>query len=294
MTKPEKARGEVRRLCDVERTFAQRLRRKHAEAAAVVGPAVGDEILAVALAETQPDEEASGNGRVDALLVDKGDRLTRLSGEVASLESAIRAARRARRAAILECWRLEAQQKRQEAAKLREQAEKIDAKAQPHLDALREIYGVPFVPAACVPVAAAASANGSMAPVGAVAVPSTTALLAQAGDLEREAIRLSTKQIAAKGAVAVDGTVEDLLGTLAAKSFTMAPPLPEVLDWAEAGAQEAHRTWNIERRCGRASVEELDALRLRFTLVWRNEQTIQAESSVSADLRVRDEQGAVV
>jgi hypothetical protein len=228
MTRLERARQEVVRLFDIELGFSRRLEAKQAELVQVTGPTAGSALLAAAL-EPPPAPPEPGQGDVTAPPVDRvvetmagtSAALTRIEGEIRSLDAAIAAARRARVAAIEQVWKHEAEQARDKAGQLRVQVAAIDAKGEPHLRALAVLYQCAFVPEATV--AAALFAAGVRVSGPAPGRPKTAAWLEEAHGLEQQARRLQTQCVRLDGALSASGDVRSVVAALAASPMVMGP-----------------------------------------------------------------------
>ena len=251
--KLDRARSEVSRLFAVEGQFTERLQAKLCAAvAATASGSVGDDLLEAA------GDDAALAGRLAAAAA----KAVKLMAEAQSLRSAVEAARRARRAAIVAARQLEADELRQEAATVRTEAEKHGAKTQTLLRQLAEHEGTGFAPL-----------PGRLT--------HTQGLLNRVAELEARAASLAARRVQTGGGVSVDGSLDDLLAALGAAPERMAPPLPEVLRWAREGIEAAARACAAKRHRP-LSDEEAAALRLRFSVTWRNEEIDTARSSIVA------------
>jgi hypothetical protein len=149
---------------------------------------------------------------------------SRLWTEIESLERAATAARERRCAAILEYHQAQAAEARKKAAQLYQQAQELDKKALPHLEALRQIQGVDYVPR---PLKA-----GYNVPLGAEVRSRSQALKDEAAALNLEANEWERRQV--QTSISIQGIYEsDFISAVIAKPLIMAPLLDSIVEWVK-------------------------------------------------------------
>lgn len=259
VTPAAEARAEVDRLWQTERRLSRELL-EHTEALADLEARSGARMLDQVLA-----------GPADGDLPDPGSDGIRARALLAELEGAISEARARRECAIEAVWRAEAADLDPQAAALRSEADKHQARTLRLLGELVDHEGVEFVPAPPETGERVMLQDGTWATVGPSAPAKTSRtdqLLAEAAAVEARAAALRTRKVDRNLVVTVDGTASDLLAAVEDQADPMAviAPLTSIDRWARdhQAAQEARRA-DIARR---SDPEDLRLLvPVRFELV---------------------------
>lgn len=253
---------EVGRLREAELALERELQAKRQELAHARDTA-SDAVLAQALGKR------SGGAAVS--------HVVEIERSVAALAEAtlvaIARARERRVEAIRAVWQAEADELRQQAADLRAEAERREARTRQLLDELREHEGCDYVPAYHV----LEYARGYADPVP-ITIPRSESLRNQAAALERRADEVARRLVQDAGMITAASRDELLQRIEALDPFQLGPALHEVEAWV-AGEEPA-----VLARLERLSSEHRERARLEYRLVWRGGRVSQAESRI--ELRV--------
>jgi hypothetical protein len=163
--------------------------------------------------ELKSAEQAGGDALLDGDNNDSIERAVRLQVELRQIDMAIGSCRARRLAAVQQKLDGEIQEFRARSVEARQQAADITTRTRPHLDALREIEGVDYVPQVMPQSAHAAS---------------------RAGALEREAQQRESRGIERHGNVQIDGVLSiDEIALAVLEVAADGPTAAEVIRWVE-------------------------------------------------------------
>jgi hypothetical protein len=190
-----------------------------------------------------------------------------------------------RRRAIIEHRRAKAIGPREQSAELRAQAEELNARALPHLQALREIQGVEFGPKPPALSEALQGAGSGLSPVGWHLYQPTRAdvLIDQAGGLERTAAVMERDAEKVPDGGTVEGsTLADLVEAIFQDAGRIGPRIPDVASWIEtATVKERRRLAEWHRRHPNAAEE---AITLRGANLPHNTEVIAMDGAIGPEL----------
>jgi hypothetical protein len=151
--------------------------------------------------------------------------VSKLRAEIESLQRAATAARSRRVEAILSYNQAKAVEARQQAAHKTQVALQLEEKCVPHLEALRQIQGVDYIPRPLKP--------GYDSPLNVEVRSRSQVLKDDAVALNLQANEWSRRQV--QTSITVSGVYpEDLVSGVVLKPMIVGPALPEVAEWVKA------------------------------------------------------------
>ena len=232
------------------------------------------------LAKLQADASiAELDAALDGSAVDSGlsAKAVQVREDLAAIDRAIEEARLARGTAIRNHWLVEADKKREQAAKLRAEVAKRQERTEMLPAAVHEWEGISYVPAPRPEYLALGTMLARPLIYGVDgATPRTAATVLEAEALEAEAAGLESRSVPQSGTVQGD-SAQSLYEAVMADAFTIGPDLAAITAWVAEVEKRTETPWRVERLSDHLPAD-FSRVQKRYVLHWRN-GVINAEYS---------------